>query len=419
LIFRLTSLRQGYGGPPKQCEGGSVAREGGRRKPQTRGPDGVCCGVFSPSSRGRLTDRDLGRFPDDTLFHRLARAVCHAGCLPRKELYEAWEVARRVRRLFRGGRVIDLGAGHGLLAQAMLILDDSSPAALVVDKVLPPSSVRLHEVLVQAWPRLAGRVAFIAGALNDVEIRGTDVVVSSHACGRLTDLVLDRAAAARARVAVLPCCHDLATCDAGELSGWVDGPVAIDIMRAMRLEQQGYRIWTQAIPAEITPKNRLLLGRTIDMPRRHWLMKCEPAAYTIDDLARDGRTSWEGVRNYQARNFMRDEMQEGDGVLFYASNADPSGVTGLAEIVRGGYPDRFAWKKGHKYFDAATDEAAPVWYMVDVAFVERFAATVSLDMLKATKGLEQMMVTRKGSRLSVQPVTKQEYDIVARLGRRA
>jgi predicted RNA-binding protein with PUA-like domain len=153
------------------------------------------------------------------------------------------------------------------------------------------------------------------------------------------------------------------------------------------------------------------------MPRRYWLMKCEPAAYTIDDLARDGRTSWEGVRNYQARNFMRDEMQQGDGVLFYASNADPSGVTGLAEIARAGYPDHFAWKKGHKYFDPAVVEGMPVWYMVDIAFAERFAATVSLESLKSARGLEQMMVTRKGSRLSVQPVTKREYDIVTRLGR--
>src|SRR5580765_566914 len=96
--------------------------------------------MFSPSSRGRLTDRDLDRFPDGTLFHRLARAVCHAGCLPRKELYEAWEMARRVRRLFRGGRVIDLGAGHGLLAQVMLLLDDSSPSAVVVDRSLPAST---------------------------------------------------------------------------------------------------------------------------------------------------------------------------------------------------------------------------------------------------------------------------------------
>src|SRR5216684_4827280 len=129
--------------------------------------------MFLPSSRGRLTDRDVDRFPDKTLFHRVARAVCHAGCLPRKELSEAWEVARRVRRLFRGGRVVDLGAGHGLLAQVMLLLDDSSPSALVVDRTLPPSSARLHEVLVQAWPRLSGRIAFVAGSLEDVEIRRT------------------------------------------------------------------------------------------------------------------------------------------------------------------------------------------------------------------------------------------------------
>lgn len=148
-------------------------------------------------------------------------------------------------------------------------------------------------------------------------------------------------------------------------------------------------------------------------------MKCEPAAYTIDDLERDGRTSWEGVRNYQARNFMRDDMKEGDPVLFYASNADPSGVTGLATIARAGYPDHFAWKKGHKYFDGATDKSHATWFMVDVAFVERFPETVSLETLKNTKGLEKMMVTQKGSRLSIQPVTKSEYGIVVHLGRRS
>jgi hypothetical protein len=223
--------------------------------------------VFSPSSRGRLTDHDTARFPDDTLFHRVARAVCHAGCLPRKELFEAWEMARRVRRLFRGGRVVDLGAGHGLLAQVMLLLDDSSPGALVVDKTLPPSSAKLHEALVHAWPRLSGRVAFVAGALEDVAILEGDVVVSSHACGALTDLILNRAAAARARVAVLPCCHDLAIGDARALTGWIDGPIAIDIVRALSLERNGYRIWTLAIPAAITPKNRLLLGAPRgDMP---------------------------------------------------------------------------------------------------------------------------------------------------------
>ena len=153
------------------------------------------------------------------------------------------------------------------------------------------------------------------------------------------------------------------------------------------------------------------------MPKHYWLMKCEPSAFSIDDLARDGETCWEGVRNYQARNLMRDQMAVGDGVLFYASNADPSGVTGLAKIARTAYPDHYAWAPGHKYFDARSTEAAPIWYMVDIAFVERFPETIALATLKATPGLEQMVVTRKGSRLSVQPVAAAEYDIVARLGR--
>jgi predicted RNA-binding protein with PUA-like domain len=153
------------------------------------------------------------------------------------------------------------------------------------------------------------------------------------------------------------------------------------------------------------------------MGRRYWLMKCEPAAYTIDDLERDGQTSWEGVRNYQARNFMRDEIGVGDGVLFYASNAEPSGVTGLARISRAAYPDHFARRKGHKYYDPASTDTDPVWYMVDIAFVEKFASTVPLERLKQTPGLEKMMVIRKGSRLSVQPVTEAEYDIVTALGR--
>ena len=109
-------------------------------------------------------------------------------------------------------------------------------------------------------------------------------------------------------------------------------------------------------------------------------------------------------------------MQVGDGVLFYASNADPSGVTGLAEIARAGYPDAFAWKKGHTYFDAASTPEKPVWYAVDIRFVARFPGTVSLETLKATTGLEDMVVTKKGSRLSIQPVTKREFEIVKRLG---
>lgn len=153
------------------------------------------------------------------------------------------------------------------------------------------------------------------------------------------------------------------------------------------------------------------------MTRRFWLMKCEPSAYTIDTLARDKTTRWEGVRNFQARNFLRDDMQVGDGVLFYASNANPSGVTGLAEVVTAGYPDPFAFKKGHVYYDPKSSKENPTWYAVDIGFVDRFPSIVSLETLKVTKGLENMMVTRKGSRLSIQPVDPAEYAIVVRLGR--
>jgi hypothetical protein len=216
--------------------------------------------VFAHSSHGRLTDRDLGRFPEDILFHRIARAVCRAGCLPRKELYESWELARRVRRLLRGGRVVDLGGGHGLLAHVMLLLDDSSTHAVVVDAALPPSHALLHQVMVEDWPRLANRVTFERAPFESFAVAASDVVISSHACGALTDAVLDLAISAHARVAVVPCCHDHRRCASGDLSGWMTDDLAIDAVRAMRLQQHGYRIWTKMIPSEITPRNRLLVG---------------------------------------------------------------------------------------------------------------------------------------------------------------
>src|SRR5207244_6427573 len=134
---------------------------------------------------------------------------------------------------------------------------------------------------------------------------------------------------------------------------------------------------------------------------KYWLMKVEPAAYSIDDLKRDGTTKWEGVRNYQARNFMRDQMRLGDKVLFYASSADPSGVTGLAEVSA----------------EARSEPKEPAWVMVEIRFVEEFPHIVPLETLKKTKGLENMMVTKKGARLSIQPVSKGEYDIVVKLVR--
>jgi len=150
--------------------------------------------------------------------------------------------------------------------------------------------------------------------------------------------------------------------------------------------------------------------------KRYWLMKCEPGAYSIDDLERDGEASWEGVRNFQARNLLRDEVKVGDGVLFYASNAEPSGVTGVAEVARAGYPDPFAFKRGHRYYDPQSDPRQPTWYAVDIRFVEKFPEIVPLATLKATPGLADMRVVQKGSRLSVQPVTAREFETVRSLG---
>jgi hypothetical protein len=216
--------------------------------------------VLDPSSRVKLKPTTARHFTGTTLFDRVARALCEASCLPRKELFESWEVARRARRRFRGGRVVDLACGHALVAHLMLLLDDTSERALAVDARLPPSARRVADVLARAWPRLEGRVALDERALGDVALDAGDVVVSTHACGALTDAVLTRAAAARARVVVLPCCHDAQTCDTGGLEGWADTALAIDATRARALAAQGYKVYTQRIPERITPKNRLLMG---------------------------------------------------------------------------------------------------------------------------------------------------------------
>jgi hypothetical protein len=217
-------------------------------------------GHFDPSNRKKLTRRDLERFQEPTLFHKLARVLCEAECLPRRELFEAWAVARRARRKLRGGRVVDMACGHGLVAWVMLLLDDSSPTALACDIRLPPSAARVAAAMSDAWPRLAGRVQLEQRAIADVSVTASDLVVATHACGALTDAVIDKVLAARARLAVLTCCHDEETCDAGGLRGWLDLETAVDVTRVARLRAHGYEVHTQLVPREITAKNRLLLA---------------------------------------------------------------------------------------------------------------------------------------------------------------
>lgn len=152
------------------------------------------------------------------------------------------------------------------------------------------------------------------------------------------------------------------------------------------------------------------------MPR-HWLIKSEPDVFSIDDLARERTTGWECVRNYLARNYMRDQMRDGDLALFYHSNADPSGVAGVARVTGPAVDDPTQFDPASPYFDASSTRAAPRWQMVNVAFVERFAKTVSLAELKRQRALKTMAVLQKGQRLSVLPVAPRHFHAVLALGR--
>lgn len=152
--------------------------------------------------------------------------------------------------------------------------------------------------------------------------------------------------------------------------------------------------------------------------RRHWLVKSEPDVFSFDDLmARPDRTThWDGVRNYQARNTMRDDMKQGDLVFFYHSSADPTAIVGMAEIARESYPDASAFDPGDSHYDPKSKKDVPTWYMVDIRGVAKFKRPVTLAELKATKGLETMTLLQKGSRLSVQPVKPEEWEIIYSIG---
>jgi predicted RNA-binding protein with PUA-like domain len=154
------------------------------------------------------------------------------------------------------------------------------------------------------------------------------------------------------------------------------------------------------------------------MPKRYWLFKSEPDVFGIDALQRDGSAFWDGVRNYQARNFIRDDMQPGDLVLFYHSNADPTGIAGIAEITKAGYPDHTAFDPKDHHYDPKSKQDSPTWYMVDIKFVEKFEHLVTLDELKAAADkFEGLLVIKRGQRLSVQPVEKAHFEAIRKVGR--
>lgn len=149
----------------------------------------------------------------------------------------------------------------------------------------------------------------------------------------------------------------------------------------------------------------------------YWLMKSEPDVYSIDDLARQPRKTdhWDGVRNYQARNMMRDEMKKGDLVFFYHSNCKEPGIVGIAEVVREGYPDFTAWDPEEKYYDPKSDPDNPRWYMVDIRYKRKLKRPVTLQELKKQPRLKDMPLLRKGNRLSVMPVSKKHWDCILQL----
>jgi predicted RNA-binding protein with PUA-like domain len=153
------------------------------------------------------------------------------------------------------------------------------------------------------------------------------------------------------------------------------------------------------------------------MPKKYWLMKTEPDVFSIDDLKKNKTEPWDGVRNYQARNFMRDEMKVGDEVLIYHSNATPPGVAGTATVCSKPYPDPTAFDKKSKYFDAKSDPDNPRWILIDVKFKSKLKNFVPLSDLKEAKGLEEMKILQRGNRLSITPVEKKEFDLILKMGK--
>ena len=149
---------------------------------------------------------------------------------------------------------------------------------------------------------------------------------------------------------------------------------------------------------------------------KYWLFKSEPGCYSIDDLKKDKKTHWDGVRNYQARNMLRDEIKKGDLVLFYHSNVKPPAVVGVAEVVKEGYADHTAWDPKSEHPDPKSSPEKPIWSMVDIKYKKKLKQEVSLDEIKIDPKLEGMLVAKRGMRLSVQPVSKKHFDRILKMG---
>ena len=148
---------------------------------------------------------------------------------------------------------------------------------------------------------------------------------------------------------------------------------------------------------------------------KYWLMKSEPDVFSIEDLRKDKKTHWDGVRNFQARNFMKNEMRKGDKVIFYHSNADPWGA-GIAEVIKEGYPDHTQFNPDDKHFEPKASPQKPYWYMVDIKFVKKLKTFVPLNEIKKNSKLQKMRLVRRGNRLSVMPVEKKEFDEIVKMG---
>ena len=184
----------------------------------------------------------------------------------------------------------------------------------------------------------------------------------------------------------------------------------------MSLNSSGFLLILPADAVSASAGSASFRSRGQAMPQ-YWLFKSEPEVFSIEDLrdSPEKTTSWEGVRNYQARNFLRDQIRRGDGVLFYHSNAKPMIIAGSAVVARAGYPDHFAFQQDHKYFDPKSDPQNPAWYMVDIRLKKIFSSPVTRDQLADESDCSNMMLLQRGSRLSIQPVTETEWLAVHRM----